>query len=123
MSRQRLHDDKFLAFLRGRSCSACGRNPPCEAAHIRIGFGAMGKKPDDRFATPLCPGCHREQHSMNETTFWGVHAKNPFDIAARLYAEYGGDGGHEKRPKKMKPRKPAHMRKKIRSRPWPSKTS
>lgn len=102
MSRPRLHDDKYLAFLRGRFCSACGRGPPCEAAHIRIWFGALGKKPDDKFATPLCPDCHRKQHSMNEAEFWASRGLDAFKIAERLYAEFGGSGGSPR--KKRKPR-------------------
>jgi len=78
---------------------------------------ALGKKPDDRLATPLCRYHHRLQHSFNETIFWLDHGFDPFAIAERLYAEYGGTGGAPRvKRKKVKPRKPPHMRQKIRSR-------
>src|SRR5436189_268351 len=61
MSRHRLHDDGFLAYLRTLPCCCgCNRAAPSEAAHIRIGFFAMGKKPDDCNAVPLNAWCHRK---------------------------------------------------------------
>lgn len=116
MSRPRLHDDGFLAFLRTKPCCICGRVGETEAAHIRIGFRAMQKKPDDRYALPLCAYHHRNQHRVNESAFWDQHGDDPFDIAARLYAEFGGDGGKPKAKRKPKPRKPKHLRQKIASR-------
>lgn len=121
MSRQRLHDDGYLAFLRKqRCCCGCNQAPPSEAAHVRIGFFAMGKKPDDRFAVPLNRWCHREspdsQHA-NEKDFWARRNFSPFAIAKRLYAEYGGDGGHPKvKRTTIKPRLPKEKRAKIQSR-------
>lgn len=119
MSRPRLHDEKFLAFLRTKPCCICGRVGETEAAHIRIGFRALGKKPDDKDATPLCAEHHREQHSMNETIFWATAATLPIDpflTAERFYAEFGGTGGKPKAKRKPKPRKPKHLRQKIASR-------
>lgn len=120
MSRPRLHDDKYLAFLRTKPCCICGRVGTTEAAHIRIGFRALGKKPDDKHATPLCADHHRWQHATNELLFWGEHRLNPFDIAELLYAEYGGAGGKPKAKRKPKPRKPKHLRQKIQSRGFPA---
>lgn len=121
MARPRLHDTKFLAFLRQKFCVACGRPPPCEAAHIRIGFRALGKKPDDRYATPLCPSCHREQHSMNETEFWKRRGLDPFAIAAQLYQEFGGTGGKPRKRRQRTTIRPKGFGRKIRTRtkPWP----
>jgi hypothetical protein len=114
-----LHDVGFLRFLRKKPCCICGREGETEAAHIRIGFRAMAKKPDDRFATPLCGYHHREQHSMGEQYFWEEdHDLDPFAIAARLYAEYGGTGGKPKKKRAAKPRKPKSQRAKINSRPF-----
>lgn len=118
MSRPRLHDDGYLHFLRNRFCVTCGRGPQCEAAHIRIGFFAMGKKPDDRFAVSLCPSCHREQHSMNEAEFWSQRRLDPFKIAERLYAEFGGDGGKPKSRKKRVTIVPKGFGPKIKSMPF-----
>lgn len=120
MSRPRLHDPGYLAFLRTKPCCICGRVGETEAAHIRIGFFAMQKKPDDKDATPLCRDHHRQQHSTNELLFWGHHRLNPFEIAERLYREYGGTGGKPRQKRKTtKPRKPPHLRAKIKSRGFP----
>lgn len=118
MSRPRLRDGGFLRFLRARSCAVCGRAPPCEAAHIRIGFFAMGKKPDDKHATPLCQTCHREQHNMNESEFWKERGLDPFMIAKKLYEEYGGRGGSPLKKKKRVTIVPRGFGKKIPSRPF-----
>ncbi len=101
MARPRLHDDGYLAYLRDLACVACGRGPRSEAAHIRINFFALGKKPDDKFAVPLCMTCHRDQHTKNESGWWEARGMDPFAIAERLYAAYGGTGGA---PRKRKPR-------------------
>lgn len=120
MSRPRLHDPGFLAFLRTQPCCCgCGRAAPSEAAHVRLGFRALGKKPDDRFAVPLYAWCHRglgQQHD-GEAKFWASRGLDPFEIAARLYAEYGGTGGAPRLKRKtVKPRKPKHLRQKIQNR-------
>ncbi len=121
MARPRLHDDGFLAYLRTLPCCCgCGRTAPSEAAHIRIGFYAMGKKPDDCNAVPLNRWCHREapdsQHA-GEVKFWERRGVNPYDIAGHLYRQYGGVGGKpRKRRTKIKPRPPKGKRAKIQSR-------
>lgn len=126
MSRPRLFDPGFLAFLRTKPCCICGKVGETEACHIRIGFGAMGKKPDDKDATPMCAEHHRQQHSMNELLFWGHYRLNAFEIAERLYAEYGGAGGKPRQKRdKIKPRKPKAQRAKIpqrKDRAWPKRT-
>lgn len=122
MSRPRLHDDGYLAFLRTKPCCICGRENETEACHIRIGFLALNKKPDDRFAVPMCGRHHRLQHSMSEQVFWIAGAqRDPFGIAARLYEEYGGTGGKPRKRKAIKPRKPKAQRAKIRSRGFPKR--
>jgi len=121
VSRPRLHDDGYLAHLRKLPCCCgCNRVPPSEAAHIRIGFFAMGKKPDDCNAVPLNAWCHREapdsQHA-DERGFWERRGVNPYDIAGHLYRQYGGTGGHAKvKRTTIKPRLPKEKRAKIQSR-------
>jgi len=48
----------------------------------------MGKKPSDKYCTPLCDQHHKEQHARGEKTFWGDTdlAKT---LAERLF-EYSG---------------------------------
>lgn len=127
--RPRLLDPGYLKFLRGKSCCACGRGAPSEAAHIRMTALAidkpitgMGRKPDDKYAVPLCAWCHREspesQHNVgDETTFWAWFEVCPLELAARLYDEYGGTGGKPRKARTtIKPRLPKEQRQKIQSR-------
>lgn len=95
----RKEDAGFLIFLRKRRCCACDDRPPSQAAHIRMACPERGKrqcgkgeKPDDRWAVPLCRLCHTDgawaQHKVGEEAFWRHVSKDPFVIAARLYARY-----------------------------------
>ena len=84
----------------------------------------MGKKPDDKNAVPLNAWCHRhakESQHANEAIFWQSRNLDPFAIAARLYAEYGGNGGKPKKKRAAKPRKPKEQRAKIKSRGFPKR--
>lgn len=123
----RLLDPGFLAFLRTKPCCTCGRRPLPEkptgihAAHIRIGLFAKGMKPHDKHAVPMCSWCHLDgpeaQHSMNESEFWEMWKIDPFELAAKLYDEYGGTGGTARKPRTtIKPRLPRHQRQKIHGR-------
>ena len=125
----RKHDRGFLRFLRQRACVACGFAGsfliPIDPAHIRAAsaehgkrYVGMGERPDDRFATPLCRTCHDAQHAFgSELEWWKLAGLDPFAIAAKLYAEYGGDGGYVKRKRTtIKPRLPKEQRRKIQSR-------
>lgn len=128
MSRPRLHDDGYLAWLRLQPCSCgCGRSAPSQAAHVRIGFLALQKKPDDKNAVPLNQWCHLDapdaQHK-NERAFWKRRGVDPFALAAKYYAEYGGTGGKPRKPRTtIKPRLPKEQRQRIQSRPnpWPKR--
>jgi hypothetical protein len=100
----RMVDAGFLAWLRQKPCCVCGRAAPSEAAHLRMGNLDIGKrhvgmaeKPSDFWATPLCVWCHRagmeSQHALGEEQFWKLAGINPFALAIKLYAEFGGAGG------------------------------
>lgn len=98
VSRGRERDNGFLAFLRRQPCVTCGAAAPNDAAHLRMACREIGKpstgmqvKPSDRFAVPLCRTCHTTQHSGSEARFWSERGLNPFDIAARLFAQYRGE--------------------------------
>jgi hypothetical protein len=97
-SRGRVRDNGYLAWLRRQPCVLGGApthtcEGATEACHIRAHKPGelptgLQRKPDDRRATCLCAGGHREQHSMNEMRFWQAHGLNPFEVAERLYARY-----------------------------------
>jgi len=88
----------YLALVRQCPCLRCGMEPS-EAAHVRYASAAFGKasgmqkKPEDRFAVPLCADCHRldrdAQHKQNERGFWEQIDINPLLVAAHLYAQRG----------------------------------
>lgn len=91
-------DAGHLAMVRQCPCLKCGMEPS-EAAHVRMASAAfgktsgMGKKPEDRFALPLCADCHRlardAQHKRSELSFWGDLGINPLLTAHKLYAQSG----------------------------------
>jgi hypothetical protein len=75
-----------LAFVRQLSCVACGKAAPSDAAHVRTGTdGAIGRKPGDRYAVPLCTACHAKQHRVGELTFWSALHIDPLNVAFRLW--------------------------------------
>jgi hypothetical protein len=77
---------QHLAFIRQLPCVACGKAAPSEAAHVRTGTdGGIGRKPGDRYAVPLCPPCHAEQHWVGELTFWAALRIDPLNVASRLW--------------------------------------
>ncbi len=107
----RMVDEGYLKWLRQKPCCFCGRAAPSEAAHLRMENLKIGKrptgmaeKPSDFWCTPLCSWCHREspdsQHKVGEPTFWERAGINPFSLALKFYAEYGGTGGTVRRPRK-----------------------
>ena len=91
-------DRAYLDQIRQLPCLKCGMDR-CEAAHLRMQSAAhgkrsgIGKKPDDRWAVPLCAGCHRQdrgaQHRVGELVFWTLLGINPLLVASKLYAAKG----------------------------------
>jgi hypothetical protein len=94
--RQGDSDAAYLIQVRLLPCLKCGMEPCGEAAHVRAQSGAHGKRsamqkrPEDRWALPLCGSCHREdrdaQHKVGELAFWHWLGINPLLVCTRLYA-------------------------------------
>lgn len=92
-------DPAYLALVRQCPCLSCGLDPAGTAAHLRLNsalYGkrqALGRKPLDSWATPLCSGCHLNdpgaQHRVGEYSFWQRVGINPFLACQRLYAARG----------------------------------
>jgi len=77
---------QHLAFIRQLPCVACGKGAPSEAAHVRTGTDSgAGMKPADRYAVPLCSGCHAKQHRIGELGFWSALRIDPLNVALRLW--------------------------------------
>jgi hypothetical protein len=95
----RERNEAHLRFVRSLPCAvpSCRRAPRSQAAHIRAGSLAHGKrhtgkgeKPSDRWTLPLCAACHAKQHSGNELAFWRSYRIEPFELATALF-ECSGD--------------------------------
>jgi hypothetical protein len=88
----RVRNEAHLRFIRSLPCCICG-GIDTEAAHIRTASLEHGKRetggserPSDIWCLPLCNNHHREQHSMNEISFWSSHGIDPFILAMTLRA-------------------------------------
>ena len=87
-------DKAHLEQVRQLPCLKCGMEG-CEACHVRFASAAygkasgLGKKPEDRWAVPLCAGDHRlakdAQHNRNEQAFWAELDINPLAGATALW--------------------------------------
>ena len=81
----------YLAQIRELPCLSCDTDPAGEAAHLRLSApgkpNALGQKPDDAFALPLCAQCHRRQHAGGEAEFWRDLGLDPIRIALKLYSQ------------------------------------
>lgn len=89
----------YLAQVRQLPCLCCGMEPAGEAAHVRMASAAFGKssglqkKPEDKWALPLCGDDHRvarhAQHNRSEQGFWNDLGINPLICCQRLYGVRG----------------------------------
>lgn len=92
-------DPDYLALVRQLPCLYCGVEPCGEAAHVRLASAAfrkssgLQKKPEDRWALPLCGEDHRNarhaQHSRNESEFWESLGINPLLVCEQIYKQRG----------------------------------
>lgn len=89
-----------LNIVHSLPCVVCGTQIGVEAAHLRMAdvsrgkeYTAKGKKPSDKWVTPLCARHHREgpdaQHSMSERAFWEMHGIDPITLCERLWEATG----------------------------------
>ena len=89
-----------LSLIHCLPCVICGSRQRVEAAHLRMSdvergkeYTAKGKKPSDKWITPLCARHHREgpeaQHSMSERAFWEMHDIDPITLCERLWEATG----------------------------------
>jgi hypothetical protein len=91
-------DRNYLILVRSLPCLKCGMEPS-EATHVRFASAAFGKasgmqkRPPDKFAVPLCSGCHRlakdAQHKGSERAFWEQIDINPLAVASLLWDARG----------------------------------
>jgi hypothetical protein len=96
--RPRQENQAHLKFIRGLPCLVCGTRKDIQAAHIRapsVAYGkrhtGKGEKPSDVWALPVCAEHHRQQHLVNELSFWKCVGIDPLAIALALFAATGDD--------------------------------
>ena len=92
-------DPVYLELIRQCPCLNCGLDPAGVAAHIRYQSAVHGKregmsrKPNDKFAVPLCASCHTDgikaQHKIGERAFWSGVGIDPLLLCDRLYPKRG----------------------------------
>ena len=87
----RVKSGDYLSWLHELPCVITGKRP-VEAAHVSfenrlVGAPGRGKgvKVSDRWALPLSPEMHRQQHSMNEREFWRQHGIDPHLICLTIW--------------------------------------
>ena len=100
--RPRAEREDYLAFVRRLPCVVCGRPDHVQAAHVRYPSykhgktdTGVGRKPDDRWAVPLCESHHLlgpdAQHGYGEREWWESKKIDPLVIAALLYSYFNVD--------------------------------
>lgn len=98
--KERQTDDRHLRFIRGLPCCICLARGAIDAAHVRMraperGKGTTGgsRKPDDKWAVPLCDDHHTRgrnaQHRSGERVWWARQGIDPIALAEALYAVTG----------------------------------
>jgi len=83
---RRYRDKDHLCYIARQPCLLCARKPS-DAHHLRfVQPRALGRKPSDEFAVPLCRIHHREVHRASNERTWG---RPPASIRSRLRASFG----------------------------------
>jgi hypothetical protein len=93
----------YLDFIRSLPCAVTGRYG-VQAAHLsfaapRYGHYGRGRgtKAGDRWALPLNPDAHSEQHKGNEELWWRMFNVNPHVLALTLFGLWS-DLGDDAQP-------------------------
>jgi len=96
--RPRKEDRSHLEYIRSLPCLVTGRESQIEAAHVRYGDPAYGKretgageKPDDRWCVPLHRDQHWDQHRNGEREWWTSTGIDPLRVACALWGASGDE--------------------------------
>lgn len=102
IKRPREKNDKHLDFIRSLPCCVCLNNIETEAAHLRVGHRAYGKrntgigeKPSDKWTLPLCSRHHKQQHNGSEFSFWRLYGIDPWLLCCKLWMVSGDNEAGE----------------------------
>jgi ERF superfamily len=85
---RRYRNREHLRFVARQPCLVCGRKPS-DPHHLRhVQPRALGRKPSDEFAVPLCRTHHRSVHRAgDERAWWKQTGIDPIQVARRLWRE------------------------------------
>jgi hypothetical protein len=94
---RRYRNKEHLRYVTLQSCLLCGRKP-ADAHHL--GFvqpRALGRKPSDEFAVPLCRIHHRAAHRAgDERAWWKAAGIDPLKIARKLWKDTRANQGQDR---------------------------
>lgn len=90
--------EPHLAMVRQLPCLGCGRQPPNQPHHLlRTGERGLSRKSSDRWAVPLCFGCHANLHHTGDEDAWfaaiGLDGRA---VASALWAARGSISAMER---------------------------
>jgi ERF superfamily len=91
---RRYRNREHLRSVAKQPCLICGRKPS-DPHHLRyLQPRALGRKPSDEFAVPLCRVHHRAVHrARDERTWWQTAGIDPIKVARKLWKDTRIDEG------------------------------
>src|SRR5262245_20731667 len=83
---RRYRNREHLRFVAQQACLVCGRKPS-DPHHLRhMQPRALGRRPSDEFAVPLCRSHHRAVHRAgDERAWWQTTGIDPVKVARKLW--------------------------------------
>src|SRR5262245_4634942 len=91
---RRYRNREHLRAVAREPCLICGRKPS-DPHHLRyLQPRALGRKPSDEFAVPLCRVHHRAVHrARDERAWWQAAGIDPIKVARKLWKDTRVDEG------------------------------
>jgi hypothetical protein len=91
---RRYRNREHLRSVAKQPCLICGRKPS-DPHHLHyVQPRALGRKPSDEFAVPLCRVHHRAVHrARDERVWWQTAGIDPIKVARRLWKDTRIDEG------------------------------
>jgi hypothetical protein len=94
---RRYRNKEHLRYVTLQPCLLCARKPS-DAHHLRfVQPRALGRKPSDEFAVPLCRIHHRAAHRAgDERAWWKAAGIDPLKIARKLWRDTRANMGQDR---------------------------
>jgi hypothetical protein len=96
---RRYRNKEHLRFITKQPCILCGRKPS-DSHHLKfLQPRALGRKPSDEYAVPLCRTHHRALHRAgDEQVWWQSVGVDPVKVARKLWQKTCANGGQGRQP-------------------------